>query len=569
MTDFYKCHFCPRNIKLHNIDKHFKIFHKFGHSDIEYYCEFCDSQEVFLTRDDLLEHIYTDVQHMAGKTIPESKMESLEEGKSKFLHLMSNFESQKDAIKLLFWIKCNDTKTFLDNHEIENDDEFQNKVQDNFEENEDQTTSDRDFTNSNSLKNEFGGEIALTDVIFPQEENFEDDSDQEITDSTLVTMNNPEIFREEFYNKDSSEEIKHDESDLKALLDYAMASDNENEDSEDQTKSEIFRNKFQESHDEDAEKMLENNKEFTNPDAGIQMKNCLACNKSFSSTSILKKHIHTIHEGLKDYKCEYCGETFNHRTALSKHRHIFHENQKDYKCESCGKSFFQAHRLKTHIYTIHEDQKQHECEFCSKSFIHLSSLKKHRHTIHRGQKGYKCESCGKSFSQEKYLNTHNYRNHVIHKCRICGKSFSQAASLKKHISEIHEGEKKFKCEFCSHKTNRLCELRSHIKCVHDRIKEHQCNLCGKYYPRKTNLRQHIKTIHEKQRNHKCDSCGKSFQQSGGLKTHIMTIHEGKRNFKCDSCEKSFSSANSLKVHIKGKEITSAIFVKNSSHDQHI
>ena len=75
MTDFYKCHFCPRNIKLYNIDKHFKIFHKFGHSDIEYYCEFCDSQEVFLTRDDLLEHIHSAVQHMAEKAIPEQAYE--------------------------------------------------------------------------------------------------------------------------------------------------------------------------------------------------------------------------------------------------------------------------------------------------------------------------------------------------------------------------------------------------------------------------------------------------------------------------------------------------------------
>ena len=178
MNDFYKCHFCPRNIKLHNIDKHFKTFHKFGHSDSEYYCEFCESQEVFLTRDDLLEHIHSADQHMAEKAIPETKMESLEEGQSKFLQLMSNFESRKDAINLLFWIKCNDTKTFWDNHEIESE-ELQNKLQDNLVENEDPTMQDGDFTNRNSFKNEFGEEIASTEVIFPQEKNFEDDFDEE------------------------------------------------------------------------------------------------------------------------------------------------------------------------------------------------------------------------------------------------------------------------------------------------------------------------------------------------------------------------------------------------------
>ena len=390
MNDIYKCHFCPRNIKLHNIDKHFKIFHKFGQSDIEYYCEFCDSQEVFLTRDDLLEHIYTAVQHMARKSIPESKMESLEEGKSKFLHLMSNFESQNDAINLLFWIKCNDTKTFLDNHEIEND-EFQNKVLDNFEENEYQTTSDGNFTNSNSLKNEFGGEITSTDVIFQQEENFEDDSDEEsnakildeeITDSNLVTINNPEIFREEFYNKDSNEEIKNDESDLKALLDYAMASDNENEDSEDHIKSEIFKNKLHESHDE-------NNEDFTNPDAGIQMKNCSACNKSFSSASILKRHIYTIHERHKEYKCEYCEKSYTNAGILKNHIHTIHEGHKDYKCKSCAKSFSIAGSLKKHIHTVHEGYKDYKCESCGKLFSQAAHLKKHINTIHEGQKDHK------------------------------------------------------------------------------------------------------------------------------------------------------------------------------------
>ena len=47
---------------------------------------------------------------------------------------------------------------------------------------------------------------------------------------------------------------------------------------------------------------------------------------------------------------------------LKKHIHTVHEGNKDYKCESCGKSFTVACNLKKHIYTVHEGRKDHKCE---------------------------------------------------------------------------------------------------------------------------------------------------------------------------------------------------------------
>ena len=40
---------------------------------------------------------------------------------------------------------------------------------------------------------------------------------------------------------------------------------------------------------------------------------------------------------------------------MKKHIHIVHEGHKDYKCESCGKSFSQSRNLKININKIHED----------------------------------------------------------------------------------------------------------------------------------------------------------------------------------------------------------------------
>ena len=81
---------------------------------------------------------------------------------------------------------------------------------------------------------------------------------------------------------------------------------------------------------------------------------CEICGKSFSRTEHLKKHIHAVHEGHKDYKCESCGKSFSDAQYLKKHMHTIHEGHKNYKCESCGKSFSEEGTLKRHIRTIHE-----------------------------------------------------------------------------------------------------------------------------------------------------------------------------------------------------------------------
>ena len=71
----------------------------------------------------------------------------------------------------------------------------------------------------------------------------------------------------------------------------------------------------------------------------------------------LKRHVHKIHNGHKDYKCESCGRSFSQANYLKMHIHTVHEGDKVHKCDSCGKSFSQGSSLKTHIYTVHGPQR--------------------------------------------------------------------------------------------------------------------------------------------------------------------------------------------------------------------
>ena len=93
----------------------------------EYVCEFCDDDtiEVFYSQTNLFHHIQNthnliNNQEIQLEAIP--KVDTLEEGKSRFLQLIVNFNSQEDVFNLLEWIKCNDTNSFITNHQgIENE----------------------------------------------------------------------------------------------------------------------------------------------------------------------------------------------------------------------------------------------------------------------------------------------------------------------------------------------------------------------------------------------------------------------------------------------------------------
>ena len=49
----------------------------------------------------------------------------------------------------------------------------------------------------------------------------------------------------------------------------------------------------------------------------------------------------------------------------------------DHKCESCGKSFARVENLKRHVKTVHEGVKDHKYDSCGKSFSQAGILKKH------------------------------------------------------------------------------------------------------------------------------------------------------------------------------------------------
>ena len=66
-----------------------------------------------------------------------------------------------------------------------------------------------------------------------------------------------------------------------------------------------------------------------------------------------KKHIKCVHECQKQ-KCKFCEKEFPTDSKMKKHVESVHEGLKQYKCRQCDKAFGDDGNLKRHIKSVHE-----------------------------------------------------------------------------------------------------------------------------------------------------------------------------------------------------------------------
>lgn len=114
------------------------------------------------------------------------------------------------------------------------------------------------------------------------------------------------------------------------------------------------------------------------------------CNKSFSTSAILKRHIKE-HSGEKPFICnvEGCTKRFARKYDLKVHMRS-HTGEKPYICTfpGCERKFSRSSDLRLHE-RIHKGDKPFicDCDGCRKRFVRYADLKKHKrtHEVHEGQ----------------------------------------------------------------------------------------------------------------------------------------------------------------------------------------
>ena len=106
-------------------------------------------------------------------------------------------------------------------------------------------------------------------------------------------------------------------------------------------------------HSDNENENLEDPSEFVNEPMKPENENksfkCSRCDKTFTTSFNMKKHIKTIHEGQRNYKCDSCGKSYKESGSLNFHIKTIHEGQRKYKCDSCEQPFNKLDSLKSHI----------------------------------------------------------------------------------------------------------------------------------------------------------------------------------------------------------------------------
>ena len=111
-----------------------------------------------------------------------------------------------------------------------------------------------------------------------------------------------------------------------------------------------------------------------------------------------------------------------------------------------------------------------------------------------------------------------------------------------HIKSIHNHQTGFECPFCETFTGgSKKELSNHVQ-FHNREKP-ACGLCGKNFFNSNKLKRHIIEVHQGQKNHMCTTCGKGFARPDKLRDHEKvhlrepgTIKRGRRKIKIEDDE---------------------------------
>ena len=173
------------------------------------------------------------------------------------------------------------------------------------------------------------------------------------------------------------------------------------------------------------------------------------------------------------------------------------------------------------------------CDKCYKTFKSVVTLKKHMKEIHQGQK--------KSSKARKCV------------CHICGKDFCYPSDLKIHeaIHNKHNSSKDFICDKCGKGFPSKENLTVHIY-HHHRQKFFICTFCERIFTKKNKTLEHLVKDHLVNATkdiYYCDQCHTSFSSSCSLNSHMVSQHAMSCDFQCSECDKTFVTKTVLTSHM--------------------
>ena len=160
--------------------------------------------------------------------------------------------------------------------------------------------------------------------------------------------------------------------------------------------------------------------------------NCDECERRFSNTYNLKKHMKTHRKNYikkkwknKPTSCDKCGKMFSTYYNMIRHHKVHEESEKQFQCALCPETFPLVLELKEHLVSVH-GRRTNVCQECGKQFNSVEELDAHR-SAHLNFKVYRD-------SHTRAYHTIMKKNHV---CDVCERAFESEGELQEHFQR-HE-----------------------------------------------------------------------------------------------------------------------------------
>lgn len=200
---------------------------------------------------------------------------------------------------------------------------------------------------------------------------------------------------------------------------------------------------------------------------------CEMCGKKFSFKSAKERHLKVVHYNQRSHQCGHCEKFFGTKYDLRNHIAYNHSSNPEeagrYYCAICERSFTSSSALKRHTKGVHENIKQkgprdYRCKFCREVFANKYQKEKHLAQVH--QDGLKtmrtCRLCNSDFQLCSDFKNHIESHPNAHICLICGINNVDEEALIAHMEDhkhIDMELRRFICDTCGHRLFNKIQLK--------------------------------------------------------------------------------------------------------------
>lgn len=271
------------------------------------------------------------------------------------------------------------------------------------------------------------------------------------------------------------------------------------------------------------------------------LRNCVFCNKRFSSINSCAEHMKNG-KCISSLYCFICSKTYNNEEELEKHlsTHGNEPKSKAFDCSDCFRSYRTRAGYEKHFRMgtcVKRDELEEaflgpiQCELCPSRFSTQGYLRLHRYKVHENPKDtHTCLDCGKKFYSSLGFYKHKNGRPCTEplKCWVCGKTYASKAKesfkihMKHHKSEV--GGITFHCDECGRGYMTQMALAKH-KISHTGVKPYKCDICGKTFSMRYMVKDHAR-MHTGERPYLCSLCGSAFSNKGHLGRHLRSHENG-------------------------------------------